>query len=340
MRSIICRLPIVCALLAAAACGNAEPARDSAPNKSDSPESVKVGYVVSTIFAPLFIADAKGYFKDNGIDIQLEAVKSGQDAVPLTANGTLDVLVAGFSSGMFSAMEAGLEVKVVGSMGVSAGDDEKPVAALIGSKALHDAGEVTGIADLKGKRIAANGGEGGAGAYLVDVELQKEGLSITDVELINLPGPDMPAALKNGSIDAAYNNPPFTTMMVEDEIGVVLGTPLAGTSATGVLFGEQFVQKEELAQRFFDALAKGAQDLQNGAGLKDENAQILATATDQEVERVKSLPLYTWKPDLAPLVDQLTAMQETWINVGALEYDTPLAPEKYVISKFSENAQR
>ena len=38
------------------------------------------------------------------------------------ANGQLDVMVAGFSAGMFNALEQGLAFKIVGSMGISPGD--------------------------------------------------------------------------------------------------------------------------------------------------------------------------------------------------------------------------
>lgn len=329
---------IMAAALTLAGCGGgADPGPSTGDSPNASPDVVTVGHVVTTIFAPLFVAGAKGYFADEGLDVQLETIKSGQDAVPLAANGQIDVLVAGFSSGMFSAMEAGLGVKVVGSMGISDGSEDNAVAALVGSKKLYDSGDVTEIADLKGKRVAVNGGEGSAAAYLVDVELGKANLNATDVELVNLGGPDMPTALANGSVDAAYNNPPFTTQMVEDGVGVILGTPPKGTSATGILFGEQFMENDEVAQRFFNALARGAQDLQDGAGLEPENAKILADATDQEVQRVQSLPLYTWRPDLAPAVDQLTAMQESWIELGALEYKEPLRADTYVVTKFAEN---
>lgn len=301
-------------------------------------QTVKVGHVKSVIFAPLYVAQAKGYCEKQGIKLELETVKSGQDAVPLAASGKLDAVVAGFSAGMFSAISAGLDVKVVGSMGISDGNEEAPTAALIGSKSKFDSGEIKSATDLKGKKIAAAGGPGGAAGYLIDNELHKVGLSAKDVELVNLGHPDMPSALANGSIDAAFSNPPFTTNMIADGVGVQFSVPVAGTNATGVIFGGRFTT-DPRAQKLFNCLSEGARDLANGAGHSDENAAIIADATGQETATVKDQPLYSWLPNLAPQTEQLSAMQKSWIDLKALELDQPLEPEKYVNTSFADSVK-
>ncbi|WP_164701885.1 ABC transporter substrate-binding protein [Modestobacter sp. KNN46-3] len=326
--------------IALTACSSGEADTDTdaaAGGEGGELQTVDVGYVQLPIFAPLYVADAKGYFADEGIDINLQTVKSGQDAVPLASAGQLDVVAAGFSAGMFSAIQSGLNVKVVGSMGVSDGSAESPTD-LVAATSLVESGEVTDAGDLAGREIGAAGGAGGTGAYLLALALEEEGLSLGDVNLVNLGNPDMPTAVANGSIAAGLISAPFSTMAIEDGTGTSLWVPPSGTSGTGVIYGEEFADSD-LAQPFFDALARAAKDLQGEDRYSEENLGIIGEATGQTAEEVAAVPLYTWLPDLAPLPDQLTAMERIWMEGGALEYEEALPESDYIDASFAEAAE-
>ena len=234
-----------------AGCGSSSGESESAGGSTGEGglQTVNVGQVQLPIFAPLYVADAKGYFAEEGIELNLQTVKSGQDAIPLASSGKLDAVVAGFSAGMLSAIESGLDVKVVGSMGVSDGSTDQSPTALVGK-----AGAVDDVADLEGKNVAVAGGAGGTGAYLLALALEPADLTIGDVNLVNLGNPDMPTALANGSIDAGLMSAPFSANSISDGSGVALAVPPAGTSGTGVVFGGEFASSD-LAQPFFNALA-------------------------------------------------------------------------------------
>jgi NitT/TauT family transport system substrate-binding protein len=317
--------------LAVAACGGGDGGGDGADD-----QTVNVGVVQLPIFAPLYVADAKGYFADEGLTVNIQNVKSGQDAIPLAASGKLDAVLAGFAAGMFSAIQSGLDVRVVGSMGVADADTENPASALVVAKPLVDSGAVTSVADLKGRKVGALGGAGATSAFYVGMALEQAGLAISDVEFVQLNSPDIPTALKTGGIDAAFVSAPFWNLAVDDGTAVKTWTTPEGTSGTGILYGAQFAESP-VAQKFFNALARGAQDLQGEARYSDENLKIIGEATDQTPEQVRSVPLYAWLPDLAPLPDQLAAMERMWMQVGALEYDTPVPQTDYVDPAFAAN---
>ena len=321
--------------LALAGCASAEP--DAGDAGSGELQAVNVGIVQLSIFAPVYVADAKGYFEDEGIKLNLQNVKSGQDAIPLASSGKLDVVAAGFSAGMFSAVESGLDIKVVGSMGVS-DDSDDPASALIVSKKLHDDGTITSLKDLKGKKLGALGGGGATSAFYVSMALEEVGLTNKDVEFMQLSSPDIPTAIESGSIDAAFVSAPFWINAVEQNIAVKLWQTPPGTSGTGVLYGGQFMESE-LAQPFFNAMARAAADLQGEGKYEEENMKIIADATGQTVEELSQVPLYSWLPDLAPLPEQLAAMQKVWMEFGAIEYEEPLDTEDYMDATFSENAK-
>ena len=326
----------VLTVLLLSACSSADGAAGSQGESSDD-DPIVVAHVPLPLFAPLYLADAEGYFADEGIEVQLETVAAGQDAVPLAASGEVDAIVAGFSAGFFSSLDAGLELQVVGSMTVAEGPADYGAADLVAAAPLVDSGEISDVADLEGRRIAVAGGPGGAGAYLVDLLLREEGLSVADVELVNIANADMRAALSGGSVDAAQAAAPFNAIIQEDGTGRSIGVPPQGASVTGVIFSEDFAQTDR-AQGFFTALVRAAQELQ-GEGRADPRADAaVAEAMQVETSVIEALPRFAWLPDLAPLPDQLEAMQETWIDAGQLEFDSPIPADQFTDETFSQRA--
>jgi NitT/TauT family transport system substrate-binding protein len=321
---------------ALAACGPAVTGEDGGSG-GDASGTVRVGHLPSALFAPLYVADAMGYFEQEGITLELTPLKSGQDGIPMLSNDQLDVMVAGFSAGMFNALEQGLAFKVVGSMGISPGDPENSPTALEVRQELLDDGTVTSVADLRGRTIGVAGGPGATGGYLLAAMLEEGGLTLNDVEISNLATPDQEPAITNGSVDAATPSAPFSSAMEEAGVASPIAVPAQGTTGTGVIYSETFVGAE-LAQGFFTALAKGAQELSEDGVQTDEVYQILADTLGQDIEVLKASPMYTYLPDLAPQPEQLEAMQSVWIEAEQITYTEPLDIAGIVDASFAEGA--
>ncbi|WP_114853338.1 ABC transporter substrate-binding protein [Brachybacterium sp. YJGR34] len=322
---------------ALAACGPAVTGEDSGSGAGDASGTVRVGHLPSALFAPLYVADAMGFFEDAGITVELTPLKSGQDGIPMLSNDQLDVMVAGFSAGMFNALDQGLAFKIVGSMGISPGDLENSPTALEVEQSLLDDGTVTSVADLKGRAIGVAGGPGATGGYLLAAMLEEGGLTLNDVEVSNLATPDQQAALENGSVAAATPSAPFSTAIEEAGIASPLAVPAQGTTGTGVIYSETF-QGGDLAQPFFTALAQGAQELSADGTQTDEVYEILAETLGQEIDVLKASPMYSYLEDLAPQPDQLESMQAVWIEAGQITYAEPIDVATVVDASFAEGA--
>lgn len=319
------------------ACGSAVTGEDPDSGGGAASGTVRVGHLPSALFSPLYVADSMGYFEEEGITIELTPLKSGQDGIPMLSNDQLDVMVAGFSAGMFNALDQGLAFKVVGSMGISPGDPENSPTALEVRQELIDDGTITSVADLEGRTIGVAGGPGATGGYLLAAMLEEGGLTLADVEISNLATPDQEPAITNGSIDAATPSAPFSTAMEEAGVATPIAVPVEGTTGTGVIFSEKFLGAE-LAQPFFTALTRGAQELAEDGVQTDEVYQILADTLGQEIDVLKASPMYTYLPDLAPQPDQLEAMQEAWIAAEQITYSEPLDVAGIVDASFAESA--
>lgn len=299
-------------------------------------ETVQVIHVPTTLFAPLYVADARGYFEEEGLQLEFESMKAGQDAIPLVSAGQADVLVAGFGSGMFSAINDGLGIKVVGAMGGGGGEPENSPTALMVSKDLVESGEISSVSDLKGRTVALSGDVGGAGAYQLAAILEEHDLSLNDIEAINLSFGDMEGAIEGGNADAALPPAPFTTAMEESGAAEAFALPPKGTIASGVIYGEKFIDSD-LAQPFYDALVRGADDMEEDP-YDPEILEILAEATGQDLEVLEANPTYVWFDQLAPAEDQLEAQQAAYRKAGLFDFDKDVPLSEIVDTTFSENA--
>jgi ABC-type nitrate/sulfonate/bicarbonate transport system substrate-binding protein len=81
-------------------------------------EVIKVGDVRVLNGGGLYVAVEKGYFRDQGLDVRLENLTGGADAVPFLATGELDLALGNVSVGLFNAFDRGADVKIIAPAGI------------------------------------------------------------------------------------------------------------------------------------------------------------------------------------------------------------------------------
>lgn len=295
-----------------------KPAADAKP----APATVKVGNVTSLLFAPFYVALEKGYFTEQGITVQLETVQAGQDAMVFLANGQLDFVLAGYSAALFNAASRGLDLKVIAPMGIQPKQgDPSPLVAAKGSG-------IAATKDLKGKKVAVAGGAGSTGSYLLARRLEKAGLTLGDVELVNLGLADQEAALVNKAIDAAIMSEPFATKALKGGAGDPVDQgALAGVNASGLLTsGTLLKEKSDVANRFVLALMKAARDIQGEQFKSDEHIKIFEKYTKLKPEVLKESVPYEFDANLGIefVKKDLTALQEIMIKANILKLQAPV----------------
>ncbi|MHB1534932.1 MAG: ABC transporter substrate-binding protein [Acidimicrobiales bacterium] len=297
--------------------------------------SVTVAYVPLPLFEPLFVAMHDGYFTQRGIAVHLTVVGSGQSATTLAATNRVQVVLGGFSAGMFNAIHEGLAFTVVGSMAEEA--PGTPANGLVVAKALDASGKVTTPAGLKGMKIAVAGGSGAAGAYLLAAALAPYHVDLSQVTLVNLSFPEMQSALQSGAVAAAYMSTPFLGAALSSGAGQLLVGAPVGTAVTGVIYGGTFA-RSKTAQAFFDALVEAAKQLQGSAANSPANLVIVSQATGEKMSLLQAEPPNVFSPNLAPPDATLTAMQKVFLANHDLNYTSLLPTSKYVNPTFSNRA--
>ncbi len=182
-----------------------------APDESEL-TTVRVGIIPITIFAPLFVADAKGYFAEEGIALEMLAQEGGPENVVQVAAGNFDVAGSGIGAGMLNAIARGIEFEIVAPL-----HTERPplTSPFVVSKERFDSGELTTMADMDGKKVSINS-KGAATEYWLWNALQQGGLDFPDVEVLGVGYRDVAPALENGSLDGGILSEPLATLM-EDQ---------------------------------------------------------------------------------------------------------------------------
>jgi NitT/TauT family transport system substrate-binding protein len=180
-------------------------------------KTVKVGTTNLSSDIGLFLAEKRGYFKEEGVKVELIPFDSGAKMVAPLGAGDLDASAGAASAGLYNAVNRGLKLKMVADKGTNiAGYSYK---ALMVRKDLIESGAFKSLADLKGKKVAiiANGA---ADESVINQALKKAGLTDEDIEKVFLPFPQHLTAFANKAIDAAISAEPGVTAMVRNNVAV------------------------------------------------------------------------------------------------------------------------
>ena len=286
---------------------------------------VRLGYVPVQIYAPLFVAQERGYFAAEGLNVELTPVQGGSDSVVQLAAGNFDVAVGGAGAGLFNAAARGVEFTIVAPM-----HSERPpvTSPLVISAKRKD--EIKSVADLKGKKVAINA-TGAATEYWLAQALKQGNLTFDDIQLTALPFRDVPAALENGSLDAAILGEPLTTINEDKGIVAVLSEDfISDFFSTYLYMGEPILTTNpEVAKGFLRAYLRATRDLQ-GNYMNPEIAEIIEKYTQVPAEvTLRSSPAQ-YDPNGRIPVDHLNTLQDYFMERGLLEYAEKLDVTKFV----------
>ena len=171
-------------------------------------EKITVGMASGVNQVSSLVAEAKGYFKDEGLNVEIKPVPRGNLAVEAIVGGSMQF--AEVSDVVFlTAIDKGINLRAVGA--ASRGFTGKVVAS-------PELADVKTFEDLKGKRIGIQVGTGVHGVFLN--LLAKQGLTEADFQISNVRVTDMPTAMASkGTFDAVLGWDPMMQRIVEGGFG-------------------------------------------------------------------------------------------------------------------------
>jgi len=263
------------AIVAVPACISPAPSTPPVPSAT-ALTTVKVSYLPTVSYGPLFIATEEGYFTRQGIQVEFEKFQGSSLALPSLINGDIAVSSGTVNPSLINAIAKGAHVRIVADKGRNAPGYSCNASGLMVRRDLYESGVLTKISDLKGKKIVVPSGED----YTLARILQRGNLTADDIELVVLDFPSAVVALQNGAIDAAVLSEPYVTKTVDSKTALMLLPTEVYTPdyPHPILYGPAFLDKDpDLGRRFMVAYLEGAR--QYNLGKTERNIEILSNYT-------------------------------------------------------------
>ncbi len=320
-----------------AGCGGTATAPEAAEDEPQAaePTIIRMGYVPVMIYAPLFVGVERGYFADEGIELELTPLQGGSDSVVQLAAGNFDAAVGGAGAGLLNAAERGVAFTIVAPMHSETAPLTSPVVI-----SANRTDEIQSIADLEGKRVSINA-TGAATEYWLAQALEQGGLTFEDVELLTVGFRDVPGSLESGALDAAILGEPLVTISEDNGLVEVLAEDfIDGFYATYLYMGEPLLnERPDAARGFMRAYLRACRDLQ-GDYMNEEIAAIIETYTDVPADvTLRSSPAQ-YDPDGSIPLDNLETLQTYFLERGELEYTEPLDLSRFVNTELAAEVAR
>lgn len=178
-------------------------------------EEVKLAYLKTLSSIPFYYAQEMGYFKDEGIDLELMLVQTGPAAASAVASGAADL---GYAAAQIpiAARAQKLPFKLVVGL-----EWEQIPGHLVDTLLASKRSGVKSIKDLVGKTILMNA-PGGACELRWHEWLTHNGIRWDQVKVLTAPYPQTQAMLELGTADAACGLEPFTTAIKQSRVEPVV----------------------------------------------------------------------------------------------------------------------
>lgn len=184
--------------------------------------AIAVGGKASFYYLPLTIAEQLGYFKAEGLDVEISDFAGGARALQAVVGGSADV-VSGAYEHTINLQNKGQQFQAFVLQG------RAPQIALgVSAKTLPD---YRSVADLRGRRIGVTA-PGSSTNMMANLVLARAGLKAADVSFIGVgTSAGALAAVRSGQIDAICNIDPVMTMLEQKgDVRIVFDTrTLKGT---------------------------------------------------------------------------------------------------------------
>lgn len=234
------------------------------PSPVPAQKVLKIGYPVWVGYGPLFLADKKGFLKDEGVTVEFINMEDTKTRYVALAAGQIDGLMTTIDT-MVLRVKPDFQLAAV-----MAFDDSKGGDGIVANK------DIKIIKDLKGKKVAY--GEGSVSHFLLGYLLSQSGMSFKDIVSVNMTAGDAGAAFVAGKVDAAVTWEPWLTKGKSAPHGHLL---VDSTTTPGLIVDVLVFRKDVLTARG-DDVRKVVRAWHRGVdywkGYSNESNEIMAAA--------------------------------------------------------------
>src|SRR4051794_6716214 len=237
--------------------GSAPGQSGAGPGTARAAEKLKMGVLGASTDAGFFIAMDRGYFAEQGLDLDTTPFDSAARMVAPLGAGQLDVGGGAHNAGLFNAVARGIPLKLVADKGST--PPGFGFQALLFRNDLADAGQLRGPGDLRGLRVAVSARGTSAEVALAEW-LATTGLTLDDITPTELDFADHATALAGGGVEASVTIEPFLTRILDQGTARLYqrtDEQSPGRQVAEIIYSGDFAREQpDLARRFMVAYVR------------------------------------------------------------------------------------
>lgn len=272
---MICLLTAAACTAAFAGCGSsADESASSSSAAADMPKVI-IGQSSWLGYAPMYIAQDKGFFKKYGADVEIQPIESKNDSKSALAADRIQGISTTVDMHIMNEA-AGLDITQILALDTSVGGDgivAKP--------------EYSSLEDLKGKKVALDM-TGSATFFFFQYLISQKGMTLDQFDIQNMTGGDAGAAFVAGKVDAAVTFQPWLSKAETSNAG---HTIVSSKDYPGIIVDTFAMKKSYLKEHpeVAKAIVNGWYDALDYMKTNPDDAiAIIAKHVGQKPEEVKA----------------------------------------------------
>ncbi len=278
------------------------------------PVHVRVGVLPILDSLPMYVANAQGYFADEGIDMEFVPVSSAPERDLLMQSDQIDAMINELVSVLLYNKNS---TEVVAVRFARTASEASPVFRIV---AAESSGIET-VDDLKGVPIGIS--EGTVIEYTTDRILERAGFSPDEIAIIAVPKiPDRLNLLAFGQLDAANLPDPAASFAIFNGARVIIDDtsyPEVGHSV--ISFDKEFIESNpEVVRGFLVALERAVEDINAD---KSRFAELIAEKALIPPPIISSFEIPDYPLASVPSEAQFLDAMEWAMTKGLIDHDVP-----------------
>nr|WP_255645514.1 ABC transporter substrate-binding protein [Actinoplanes polyasparticus] len=284
-------MALIALIGSAAACGS--DGGSGGDTDAGGVDQVKVGVIPIVDVAPIYLGQQKGFFKNRNIELTMESGQGGAAIVPGVVSGQFQFGFSNFTS-LLIAQTKNVPIKTVANGVASTGEQGKDFGAVM----VKADSPIRTAADLVGKKVSVNTLEN-IGDTTVRESVRKAGGDPKNINFVEVPFANAPAALEEGQVDAVWVVEPSLTqvkaaggrMVASNYVDAAPNLSVAAYFTSAKLAGED----ADLVKRFTEAINES---LTYADGHPDEVRGVLGSYTKIDEKTRAELTLPKWPTEI------------------------------------------
>jgi NitT/TauT family transport system substrate-binding protein len=299
----------------------------SVASAAQAADKVAVGTGGSASDAPFYIAYDKGFFKEEGLDVDLIVLDSGAKVIAPLGTGELDVGSGALSVGFWNALLRGVKFRIVADRGHA--EPGYLYQTVFMRKDLVDSGQFKSLVDLKGMRMGF-AAQGVTSLSLLNEAAKFAGIKYEDVVPVYLSFPQQIAALQNKALDGTFLIEPQATAAVNAGYGVrFMDTNVfyPHQQISTIFYSDKFArERKDVADKFMRAWLRGVRTYNDAI----KGGKIAGSGADEVVQTMAKS--FNMKPELIRDMYSQAVHVDGAVNAAGIQKDLDFFQKQGMVS--------